>query len=331
MTHLSFYEKYRPTQFDQLIIDSDIVSAVKKMTENHCLNFLFVGDIGSGKSTIINVIVNEYFSGNTEHNIMNINNLNERGIQFYRNDIFNFCKTYTTVVGKKKLVVIDNIDEIPKSSQHVFRMLIDKCSSNAQFIFTCSSLLKVIDSIQSRLNIISLPRCSKIQVEKVVRHISKCENILLEPPAMNFLIAISEPFINVAINYLEKIKLSISSSNNEANNVPFTLLKIEQICTGIEDGIFSNYFYQLKMQHLHDAIKIIQEIYDRMFSISDIINSFFQMIKTDKLDAFVSEHEKYKITTVLAKYVIIINNNHDGNIEIPFITNDLMMCFSDNK
>ena len=52
---------------------------------------------------MINLILNTYYKDieNYETNIMNINCLKEQGIQYYRNEIKNFCQTKSCINGKK--------------------------------------------------------------------------------------------------------------------------------------------------------------------------------------------------------------------------------------
>ena len=94
-----------------------------------------------------------------------INSLKEQGIQYYRNEVKTFCQTASSVNGKKKFIVLDDIDLINDQSQQVFRNCIDKYSHNVHFLSSCSNIQKVIDSIQSRCTIVKIkpkPTISKI-------------------------------------------------------------------------------------------------------------------------------------------------------------------------
>ena len=88
--------------------------------------------------------------------ILVINSLKEQGIQYYRTEVKTFCQTRCSIQGKKKIVILDDIDNINEQSQQVFRNCIDKYSNNVHFISSCSNIQKVIDSLQSRKIIIKL-------------------------------------------------------------------------------------------------------------------------------------------------------------------------------
>jgi DNA polymerase III delta prime subunit len=124
------------------------------------LNILLVGDIASGKTTLLNIIIREYYKGIEpklyQENILYINSLKEQGINYYRSDVKTFCQTCSMIKNKKKIIVLDDIDLINEQSQQVFRNCIDKFSQNVHFISSCSNIQKVIESLQSRFYIIKM-------------------------------------------------------------------------------------------------------------------------------------------------------------------------------
>ena len=93
---------------------------------------------------------------------MTINSLKEQGIQYYRTDVKTFCQTRCSIPGKKKIVILDDIDNINEQSQQVFRNCIDKYNNNVHFISSCSNVQKVIDTLQSRMIIIKLKPLSSL-------------------------------------------------------------------------------------------------------------------------------------------------------------------------
>ena len=116
----------------------------------------------------MNAIVKEYYKDISlqeySNNILEINNLREQGINYYRNDVKIFCQTRSSINNKKKILLLDDIDIINEQSQQIFRNFIDKYSHNVHFIASCNNLLKVIESIQSRFYLIRI-------------HTIKCEDL----------------------------------------------------------------------------------------------------------------------------------------------------------
>ena len=90
---LSFLKKYKPQTFDDFIIDKNVINIIKILVNIDCLNILLIGDGGSGKTSILNVIINEYYGkDHAKDNILFINNLQEQGVQYYRNELKTFCQ-----------------------------------------------------------------------------------------------------------------------------------------------------------------------------------------------------------------------------------------------
>ena len=67
MADALFIQKYKPTRFCDFEIDYDIVSVLQTMVEMNSLNILFIGDVGSGKTSFINALIKEYYKDKTKY------------------------------------------------------------------------------------------------------------------------------------------------------------------------------------------------------------------------------------------------------------------------
>ena len=69
------------------------------------------------------------------------------------------------------------------------------------------------------------------------------------------------------------------------------------------------------------ALKQIYIIFDKGYSVMDILDCYFTFIKmTDMLD----EMLKYKIIKLICKYITIFNTVHESEIELTLFTYDLI-------
>ena len=170
-----FLSKYKPRKIDQLQLDTDTSDILKTLCHIDNLNILFIGDTGSGKTTILNALITEYYGeqnkSSYEENVLHINSLKEQGINYYRNEVKTFCQIVTTIKHKKKIIVLDDIDIINEQSQQVFRNYIDKYSHNVHFICSCTNSQKVIESLQSRLLIIRINALSNCKLRTIMKNI----------------------------------------------------------------------------------------------------------------------------------------------------------------
>lgn len=311
-----FIHKFQPLLFNDFEIDNEIISILNTLISIDNLNILLIGDIGCGKTILLNAIIKEYYKNHSpelyDENILSINNLKEQGINYYRNDVKTFCQIASSVKNKKKIIVLDDIDLINEQSQQVFRNCIDKYNHNVNFICSCSNIQKVIESLQSRLIIIKIKPLHRDKMHKILNKIKTIENILIEKDAEDFILNVSNNTAKTLINYMEKFKLL---------NEPITLNLANKVCTNINFYTFEEYTKYIKKKELTNAIKILYEIYDKGYSVMDILDNYFLFVKSTDL---LKEDEKYEIIPFICKYITIFHNIHEDEIELSLFTNNLI-------
>ena len=315
----TFNIKYKPYFIKDFYLEPshiEVLSVLKSMDD---LNLLIVGNACSGKTSLMYAIIREYYGMNEnatfpEYNIMMINNLKEQGIQFFRSDMKTFCQSKSSLPGKKKIIVVDDIDTINEQSQQVFRNYMDKYGKNVMFITICSNIQKVNESLQSRLHILKMNPINTEHLKHTMNKIIHAENIRLDDAAKQYLISVSDNSIRVLINHLEKIHI-ISSLQ-----MPMTMEYVQKLCSNISYAQFEKYIEYLKTGELKSAIMILYEIYDYGYSVIDILDYLFMFIK---LTNMISETEKYKIIPYLCKYITIFHKVHEDAIELVFFTNNI--------
>ena len=313
-----FIYKYQPLFLKDFEADSELITMIKTLIQMNSLNILFIGDSGCGKSSFIQSIIREYYNNHNNYteNILIINNLKEQGISYYRNDVKTFCQTACSITSKKKILILDDIDLIHEHSQQVFRNCIDKYSDNIHFIASCTNTQKVIESLQSRLNIIKIKPYEKQHIIKIMKKISKIENIELSNEVEEFIISISNNSIRILINYLEKIKLF---------NKPLSLQTAAKLCTNIPFDEFNKYTILCKSdKNIDAAIRILYNLFNSGYSVMDILDNYFLFIKSTDL---LNEDEKYQIIPLLCKYITYFYQIHEDQIELAFFTNNLIKLF----
>ena len=145
----------------------------------------------------------------------------------------------------------------------------------------------------------------------------KIENISVEQEAEDFILSISNNSVRIMINYLEKFKLL--SSN-------ITLDIAISVCTNISFRDFESYTNICKVnKDLHSAIPILYKLFDKGYSVMDILDNYFLFVKiTNNL----SEDEKYKIIKLICKYITYFYNIHEDEIELALFTNNLISIFN---
>lgn len=326
-----FIIKYKPILFEDFHFDASFIEVINAFidcmnTQNSTpMNFLFVGNAGTCKTTFLQTFLRKYYNISPdaeipENNILFINNLKEQGINYYRTEMKIFCQSHTTIFGKKKIVVIDDIDTINEQSQQVFRNCMDKYSHNIYFIATCSNIQKVIESIQSRLQIIKIPQITREHIRDIMTRILEKENIHMEDNAAEFLLNLSNNSVRIMINYLEKISFMrrrVCGADADATDFTVSFELCNKLCTDIPYKVFEDYTIFVKSGNIIQAIEIFYKIFDYGYSVIDILYNYFLFIKiTNVLD----EKEKYSVIPFLCKYITAFHNIHEDSIELALFT-----------
>ena len=104
-------------------------------------------------------------------------------------------------------------------------------------------------------------------------------------------------------------------------NEEITIKEAKSICTNISFYEFESYTKKWYInKNYKGAIDQIYKIFDKGYSVMDILDCYFTFIKmTDLLD----ENLKYKIIKLICKYITIFNTIHESEIELALFTYDL--------
>ena len=190
--NVQFLKKYQPLFFKDFTIENEYIELLNTLIDMNNLNILLLGNPGCGKTSLLYATIREYYQQKNipNNNVLHINNLKEQGIQYYRNEVKTFCQTPSSIYGKKKFIILDDIDLINDQSQQVFRNCIDKYSHNVHFLSSCSNTQKVIDSIQSRCTIIKIKPIKKEFLKKIYNKIKKSEKINIDKNSEDFILNI---------------------------------------------------------------------------------------------------------------------------------------------
>jgi DNA polymerase III delta prime subunit len=143
--HMLWVEKYRPKTIQECILpDSFKTTFQEYVNRKEIPNMLFAGTTGIGKTTVAKALCEEVGC-----DYIMINGSDERGIGVMQNQVKNFA-TSMSFTGGRKVVIIDEADNLTPDAQKALRGMMEEVSRNCTFIFTCNFKARMLEAIQSR-------------------------------------------------------------------------------------------------------------------------------------------------------------------------------------
>ena len=108
-------------------------------------------------------------------------------------------------------------------------------------------------------------------------------------------------------------------------NESITLELATNVCTNISFFSFVEYTQFLKNDQLNDAIKLLYSIYDKGYSVMDILDNYFIFVK---VTTHLTEEQKYSVIPFICKYITVFHNIHEDEIELALFSNNLHKILS---
>ena len=181
-------EKYRPSNFDEVVGQQEIIKRVKSLVQSlNIPHLLFAGPAGIGKSTLALIIVKDLFGSKWKENYLELNASDERGIEVVRQKVKDFARTKAIESMPFKVIFLDEADALTKEAQQALRRTMENYSNTCRFIMSCNYSSRIIDPIQSRCVILRFRLLEKKDIREVMKRIAKKENLNLTDDALEAL------------------------------------------------------------------------------------------------------------------------------------------------
>lgn len=150
MSEKIWVEKYRPTEFDDLIVSPEVKNKLISITnEKNPPHVILYGDPGNGKTTAAKIIASKICSSP-----LFINASIETSIEVLRGKIFDYASTVSLLdeddAHRQKVVILDECEQISNGFVAALRAFLEQFSSHVTFILTTNYINKIADPLRSR-------------------------------------------------------------------------------------------------------------------------------------------------------------------------------------
>ena len=279
-------EKYRPTQFDNIVLDPYNKEIFLNMLDNKYFpNILLYGPPGTGKTTTIINLINSYQKSMKQVNrgqVIHLNASDERGIDIIRSQIYQFVKTKNLFEIGFKFVVLDEVDYMTKNAQQALKYLLQSCGPNIKFFLICNYISKIDLSLQQEFICIRFNQLPQQQIHDFMRDICNKEGISLSDANIQEIQKLYNSDIRSMINFIQlnqDINTSKTPDNIITNDVWEKLLGyLTPISKAINTTSIKIFINQISIQYNIDKKQIIRDFYNY------IITSYPKMCTADFLD-----------------------------------------------
>jgi DNA polymerase III delta prime subunit len=195
-------------------------------------------------------------------------------------------------------------------------------------VFSCSNAQKIIENVQSRVQIVGLEPPTRGHLEQLYRRIVEeeglNERIDKNSAVAPFVLDLAQGSLREVINILEKIVVYFGTSNDEIiTEAQCRDLFLTRIQTSFQELVG-----KVRQGGLQEGIELMLQIVSNGYSIVDIFDAFFKFVKATEL---LSETEKYEVVRTLCRYITIIHTMHEEKIEIVLFVNALYKLLQTKK
>ena len=277
-------EKYRPCQFDDIVLDPLNRQILKNVIDSSYFpNLLFYGPPGTGKTTTIINLINAYQTKLNMKNkdlIIHLNASDERGIDIIRNQINYFVNSKPLFHTGMKFVILDEVDYMTKNAQQALRYLLQNYSNNVRFCLICNYISKIDEGLQNEFIRLRFNQLPKDDIVSFLKHISDSEKLNISHKSLYAIQKLYKSDIRSMINFMQ--------SNQDI--IKYDLNDESSICI-IDNDIWENIIEKIKKREKTENICSYLHLISIKYNIDkkNIIKDFLNYIIRSKPQSITSE------------------------------------------
>ena len=225
--NIPWVEKYRPTIFDNIILnDENKILFNEILKKNIFPNILLYGPPGTGKTTTIINIINKYQELNNQRDkslIIHLNASDDRGIDTIRNNISQFVNSRNLFVEGVKFIILDEVDYMTKNAQQALKQLIKINNNNIRYCLICNYISRIDETLLDEFIVVRFNQLPENQIVDFLNTINEKEKLNMT----------KDSILNIKNYYNSDIRSMINYMQNNINNN-----KIETITNKIYEKIY---------------------------------------------------------------------------------------------
>lgn len=227
---MSFYQRYRPHQFGDVLGQEQAVAILKKqaVTGQYHHAYLLFGASGTGKTTTARILAMclncqslngdgepcgncqscEAIKQTSHWDVIEVDGARYRGIDEARELVY---KSYLAPLGKRKVYIIDEVHSLTADAFNVLLKFLEEPPPHCVIILCTTHFEKIPDTISSRCQLYPFTRLKPEDIKKKLELISQREGISPDPKHIQFITESSGGNMRSAENILEQVCVGVNN------------------------------------------------------------------------------------------------------------------------
>ena len=205
---MALYRKYRPTSFDDIRGDQEVVAVLRAAVAQGKVAhaYLFAGGRGTGKTSMARILARAL--GTSEQDIYEMDAASNRGID----EIRELREGVATLPfeSKYKFYIIDEAHALTRDAWGALLKTLEEPPAHAIFVLATTELDRVPDTILSRCQTFNFKKPSHETLKQLVLDVAKKEGASLESAAAELIALMGEGAYRDTLGILQKV-LTVSS------------------------------------------------------------------------------------------------------------------------
>jgi replication factor C subunit 3/5 len=214
-------EKWRPTKFDDIVLDPLNKVIMKNIIEtSYFPNLLFYGPPGTGKTTSIINLINAYqekHNHNIKGLVIHLNASDERGIDIIRSQISQFVNSKALFNQGMKFVILDEVDYMTKNAQQALRYLLQNYSSTVRFCLICNNISRIDEGLQNEFLRLRFNQLPESDIVNFLSNIAKMEKLNMSEKSIKSIQQLYKSDMRSMINFMQ-------TNQNQLNETEFNII-----------------------------------------------------------------------------------------------------------
>ena len=305
---IPFCEKYRPSDFEDIVLDPLNKQIFKNIIETQYFpNLLFYGPPGTGKTTTIINLINAYQNKINVKNkdlIIHLNASDERGIDIIRNQINYFVNSKPLFNNGMKFVILDEVDYMTKNAQQALRYLLQNFKGSVRFCLICNYISRIDEGLQNEFIRLRFNQLPKENIIIFLRNICNSEKLNFPDESLVNIQKLFKSDMRSMINFIQSNQYLVKMKSDENDTVDLNYLNIIQINEW--DIIIDKIKKRVKQEDIEYYIYTITNKYnmDKKNIIKDFIN-------------YIIRNKKIKITCAFLNFIEnIMHSQNENNSDV---------------